>query len=154
MKFVAVLAATISLALLTSCGSSGSTSIIPPVQAQSGYSNASITGTYSAIFITGATGANAVGSFIADGNGHITSGTLVFSDINSTCTGTLTGTYSLSSSASGTASLTFVVPSCASFNYSKTDNYIIQAGSSGASLFAQALSPTSSNGFHIIASKQ
>ncbi|HUV68602.1 MAG TPA: hypothetical protein VMW15_03000 [Terracidiphilus sp.] len=153
MKFAAALAATISLALLSGCGSSGSTSVIQPVQAQSGYSNASITGTYSATFITGANGANSIGSFVADGNGHITSGALVFSDISSTCTGTFSGTYSLSSSASGTASLTFVVPSCATFNYSKADNFIIQAGASGASFFAQPL-PPSDNAFHIVASKQ
>jgi len=153
MKVAAAFAATIGLALLTSCGSSGGTSIIPPVNAQPGYSNASITGTYSATFISGANGANSIGSFVADGSGHITSGALVFSDISSTCTGTFSGTYSLSSSASGTASLTFVVPSCATFNYSKTDNFIIQAGSSGASLFAQSLPPFD-NAFHIVASRQ
>lgn len=157
MKFEAVFASIISLAFLAGCGSSGvSTSVVTPVQAQTGYSNASITGTYSALLLTGANGSNAIGSFVADGNGHITSGTLIFSDISSTCTGTFTGTYSLQSNASGTASLTFVVPSCASYNYSTTDSFIIQAGSGGESLVAQPLFSTSksSNGFRLVASKQ
>ncbi len=157
MKFVAMVSVSLSLVFLASCsgGSSvGSNNIVPPVQASS-YSNASVMGTYSATFMTNSNGANAIGSFSADGSGHITSGALVFSDVGSTCTGTFTGTYSLQSNASGTASLKFVVPSCATFNYSSTDNYIIAASSGGDTFFAQP-SPFAgqSNEFHIVASKQ
>jgi hypothetical protein len=42
------------LVLLTACSGSGtgSTSIIPPVMAQTGYSNASLSGTYSVTFLS------------------------------------------------------------------------------------------------------
>jgi hypothetical protein len=140
MKFAAALAATICLAILTSCGSSGgSSSIIPPVQAQSGYSNASITGTYS--FLLNQSGnVAALGSFVTNGTGTITSGTVTIGTGASGCSGTVTGNYSLSSTASGTASLTFTITSGASIC---TNNgwfapsslaFDIQAGSSGASL--------------------
>jgi len=112
MKFAAALAAAISLALLTSCGSSGGTSIIQPVQAQSGYSNASITGTYSLSLASpynsgqGSGFTDGTGSFVADGAGNITSGTLTEHYAGAeVCTLTFTGTYSLQSNASGTATL-------------------------------------------------
>ena len=143
MKIAIVLAITITLATLTSCGSSGSssTSIIPPVSASSGYSNASVTGTYSVIFRTNFAGF--VGSFKADGNGNITSGTAFMNEwATVTCTPTFTGTYNLQSNASGTASLTWTFPSAcpspnsggASYFGSPTTNFVIQAGADGASL--------------------
>lgn len=151
--------ASLSLLLLASCSSGGpssSGSVVPPVQAAT-YSNTSIMGTYSVMFIQGnGNGSDAIGSFSADGSGHITAGTIVFSDIGSTCTGTFTGTYTVSGSASGAASLTFVAPSCATYNYSSTDNYMIQVSGGGDTFFAQP-SPSvgqSNNNFHIVASKQ
>lgn len=157
MKFVAMVSASLSLVFLASCsgGSSvGSNNIVPPVQASS-YSNASFMGMYSAMFLGPGEGANAIGSFSADGNGHITAGAITFSDIGSTCTGTFTGTYSVQSNATGTASLTFVAPSCATFNSSSTDNYLIEASGGGDAFFAQpSRSANQSNEFRIAASKQ
>ncbi len=51
-----------------------------------------------------------IGSFVADGNGNITSGALtqygLNDDLSGNCTDTLTGTYSIQSDATGTATLT------------------------------------------------
>ena len=88
MKIVGVVAAFLSLGLLTSCGSSNSgSSIVPPVQAQSGYSTASISGTYSVLFRQYFGGY--IGSFKADGSGNITAGTLTWTNYGNpyyTCT--------------------------------------------------------------------
>jgi hypothetical protein len=142
MKFAAVFAAAITLTLITSCGSSGggSTSIVPPVQAQSGYSDASITGTYS--FILNQSGDySALGTFSANGSGTITSGTVTITNAGTpapSCSGTLTGNYSLLSSATGTASLTFTITSgasnCTGLFPASWLTFNIEAGSSGASL--------------------
>ncbi len=101
--------------LLSSCshGSTG-TSIIPPVQAQAGYSNSSISGTYSIVLASpynnpdGLGYTESIGSFSADGNGNITSGSLTEREAGDTtvCAIAITGTYSLQSSAAGTASVT------------------------------------------------
>ena len=106
MRFAAAFAATISLALLTSCGSSGgSTSIETPVQAATSYSNASVSGTYA--FVTDLM----IGTLTADGNGNITSGTMthIISTAMGTstpnCTISVTGTYTVQSSGAGTATL-------------------------------------------------
>jgi hypothetical protein len=136
MKFAAVFAAAISLALVTSCGSSGggSTSIVPPVQAQSGYSDASITGTYS--FLLDQSGNySALGTFVANGSGSITSGTVtVMNSGTPSCSATVTGSYSLSSTATGTASLVFTpANSCGEFP-ANILTFNIEAGQSGASL--------------------
>lgn len=143
VKFAAALAATIGLALLTSCGSSGGTSIIPPVIAQSGYSNASITGTYSLSLASpfnpaGGDGfAEGIGSFVADGAGNITSGTLMEHFAGSeVCSWTFTGTYSLQSNASGTASIIekpTVVSGTSSCGANQTLPFWISAGQQGAS---------------------
>jgi hypothetical protein len=137
MKFAAALAAAIGLALLTSCGSSGGASIVPPVIAQSGYSNASITGTYS--FLLNQSGnVAALGSFVANGAGAISSGTVAIGAGSSSCSGTVTGSYSLASTASGTATLTFAISSgasnCTVWFTANSLAFNIEAGSSGASL--------------------
>jgi hypothetical protein len=123
---------------------------VPPVYAQTGYSNTSITGTYSILLSVGAQG-TAAGSFKADGNGNITAGTLKIVNYSSTCTVGFTGTYSLSSDASGTASLTSTLSSGSSSclgdwnQLSPTGTFSIQAGGSGASLlFATSAVPASS----------
>jgi hypothetical protein len=105
MKFAAVLAATISLALLTSCGSSGGSSVTP-VQAATGYSNASVSGTYA--FVNSAK--FMIGTITANGNGNITSGTVnVLTSsaptVTPSCTISVTGTYTVQSSGAGTATL-------------------------------------------------
>jgi hypothetical protein len=151
MKLAAALAATITLALLTSCGSTGGTSIVPPVIAQSGYSNASITGTYS--FLLNKSGnVAALGTFVADGAGKITSGTVNIGTSSSGCSGTVTGNYSLSSTASGTASFIFTITSGASV--CTTNGWFIpsalafniEAGSSGANLLLASSSDPNTQG--------
>ena len=155
-----VVAATISLTFLIGCSGGNSTSLVTPVQAQTGYSNASITGTYSVI-VTSANYQNYIGSITADGNGNITAGTLTNTDISTSATNvcnlSVTGTYSLQSNASGTATLAFSVASsstipsssCATSGIVGFTKYIVQASSSGASVFLQPY-----NGLSIIASKQ
>jgi hypothetical protein len=153
MKLTATVAVSFSLALLTSCGSSsygGSSSIIPPVGAQSGYSNASISGTYSVSlaapntqYINGTTPGDTAwagfnGSLTADGNGNISSGALTehFGGSASTCALTISGTYTLSSTAGGTATLNVVTsnPSGPCF-LNGTLKFSVQAGQQGESLF-------------------
>ena len=93
----------------------------PPVSAQTAYSNASLSGTYSistGIYSgaggcpSGETGVIAItGTMQFDGNGNITGGTFQYpicgQPANSPRVYTLKGTYSVSNSASGTATLTF-----------------------------------------------
>jgi len=94
-------------------GSNG-TSIIPPVQAQAGYSNSSISGTYSIGLASpynnpdGLGYTEAIGTLSADGNGNITGGSLTERGAGDTtvCTIAITGTYSLQSTAAGTATVT------------------------------------------------
>jgi hypothetical protein len=144
MKFAAVLTATIGVALLTSCGSSGGTSLIPPVIAQSGYSNASLTGTYSLFLASTINDNNAmgysedIGAFIADGAGNLTSGTLAerFAG-TAVCTLTFTVTYSLQSTASGAATLvtkSTLTSGTGTCRPNETLTFSIFAGQSGASL--------------------
>jgi hypothetical protein len=132
------------IAAAVGCGSSGSgsSSIVnpPPVQAQSGYSNSSITGTYSIVLSRGDAESD-IGSFKADGNGNISSGTLsVIQGVGfPICTVSFTGTYSLQSTASGTANIN-TQPSntsaCAGLT-SQSVSFVLQAAQSGDSvLFA------------------
>jgi hypothetical protein len=110
------LVVTLTLAIIAGCGSGGVSSITnpPPVSAQTTYSNASLSGTYSLSLIGYATSqgnfSDFIGSFKADGNGNISSGTLTQYGTNNyltgTCPVTFTGTYSINSDASGTASIT------------------------------------------------
>ena len=137
MKFAAALAATISLALLSGCGSSGATSVIQPVQAQSGYSNASVTGTYS-VYLSEGTSETLIGSFAADGNGKITSGSLAENNGPGNCTMSITGTYNITSSASGTATIASasagLVGCPGSGNSTTSLPFSIQVGQQGASI--------------------
>jgi hypothetical protein len=157
MKSVAVLLAIIALTLVTSCSSSGGpSSIITPVLAQSGYSNASIAGTYSISLTTPwGTGAGGgigssedIGSFTADGAGKITAGTLTERSMYETCTSTFTGTYTLQSTATGIATL-IVTSTLASgsgtCNAKGTIPFTINAGQSGASLLFHESDTTSTS---------
>ncbi|MGA8090646.1 MAG: hypothetical protein WCA10_25450 [Terracidiphilus sp.] len=131
------LLALVSLVSLVGCGSSGGGSSVvnpPPVQAQSGYSNSSINGTYS-IMLSRGDAESDIGSFKADGNGKITNGTLtVIQGIpGQNCPLTFTGSYSLQSTAAGTGTITTqpsTAPACANLA-SRTLNFTIQAAQSG-----------------------
>jgi hypothetical protein len=113
MKFLAIFLL-LSTAALTGCSAgSGPGSILnpPPVQAAT-YSNASVVGTYAFNFTQvgfGATSTNiltSTGTFIADGNGNITSGAVTERAGGASCTESVTGTYTVQSDASGTVSAT------------------------------------------------
>lgn len=108
------------LLVFTGCSGSGSgtgsTSIIPPVMAQTGYSNASLNGTYSMSWWSfyGGNDPNnggyysAVGTIQFDGNGNINGGTITLSNPgNFTCAESVSGTYSLQSTALGSATINF-----------------------------------------------
>lgn len=82
-----------------------------PVQAQSGFSNASLTGTYGVSFVGAdvASGSiqgvnDGIATVHFDGQGYLTSGNLTEYTSSGPCTFTLTGTYSVASS--GAVSLT------------------------------------------------
>jgi len=150
MKFLAVPVATLCLAFLTSCGSSGgSSSVIPPVSAQSTYSAASISGTYSIVLNGFGENSASLGTVKADGGGNFTSGSLTqygnTANPTAVCTETFTGTYSIQSNASGTATINLtttytsgITPSDVCFQ-SGTYTYGIQAAQQGASfLFVQS----------------
>lgn len=116
MKYICLL----SLMLLAGCGASGfgsTSSGLPPVSAQSNYSNASITGTYSVNISVLNNGYlfTDLGTLSLDGNGHITSGNVTIDNGSLSCTASVTGTYNLQSNASGTATvaLTASNPGCA-----------------------------------------
>ena len=109
-----VLPLLVSAAFLAFTGCSGATSSSggtvfnpPPVQAAT-YSNASITGTYAVNFTAANTSSifTSIGTFVADGNGTITSGALSEYAGGTPCTVSFTGTYTLKADASGTATLT------------------------------------------------
>ncbi len=108
MKNAFMVVIVLSIASLSGCsasrsGSSGG-SIIPPVQAQSGYSNASVTGTYAFSFGSRATQEGYIGTLIADGNGNIT-GTLNSQTYHAgACSVSIAGTYSVQSNGSGSLS--------------------------------------------------
>jgi len=88
----------------------------PPVHAQT-YSNSSLNGTYTVVMGAGEAAAivspvSFLGSMIFDGNGNITSGTITeastpYSGSTVTCSVSASGIYSLSSDATGTATVNF-----------------------------------------------
>lgn len=149
MRLLKVLVAASAFALITSCGSSGngSTSVIPPVSAASSYSNASVSGTYS-ILLPNPYG-SMIGSFVADGNGNISSATLtqtvVAGSASSACSATFTGTYNIQTSASGSATIKIIsTPATGKTSSdcstpSGTYAFALQAGQQGESiLFAES----------------
>jgi hypothetical protein len=101
--------------LLSFCGcSSGSSTGMQTVQAQTGYSNASLSGTYSmswwnfyATITNSPSYYSAVGTMQFNGAGSITGGTITEYNPGGPypCTYSLTGTYSLQSTALGTATI-------------------------------------------------
>ena len=139
VKSAVVLFGVICLVVISGCSGGGSSIItVPPVSAQTGYSNASITGTYSLVLEHGSQGTG-TGFFVADGNGNITSGTM--SIVPGPCNASISGTYNLSSTASGTAAITatqITGPTGCLGNFFQAVSgawpFNIQAGASGASL--------------------
>lgn len=112
MKSAAGLVAAVTIALLTSCnGSGGGTSGgITTVSAATTYSNASLSGTYAFSIGDPVQSWSWIGTFTADGNGNITSGSATFASATnaiSGCTLGLTGSYSVQSDGSGSASWTW-----------------------------------------------
>ncbi len=92
---------------LTACGG-GSSTTIPVVHAAT-YSNASLSGTYSANFHWDTSqGGSALGTIQFDGSGNVTGGSVT---LGRACTLSITGTYSLQDTALGSANLTFTVTS-------------------------------------------
>lgn len=144
MRFAAKFAMICALGVLAGCSGSGIGSITnpPPVNAQATYSNASLSGTYS-INLAGINGNNGtesdfIGSFKADGNGNISSGTMTQYGTNDNVTGscalTFTGTYSLQSNASGTATVTIASSGTNGCTLSGPVQFGIEAGQQGAIL--------------------
>ncbi len=109
--------------VLLSCGGANSSSnanpITAPVSAQTTYSNAALSGTYSistgiapetGIVTTAITRIPIAGTLQFDGNGNITGGSIQYPVpglTGQTRQYSMKGTYSVSSSASGAATLTF-----------------------------------------------
>lgn len=144
-----------SCLLLAGCGSNssgGPTSIVnpPPVQAQTSYSNASLNGTYSfsefGQYVPNSTPVkgypayfSGIGILQLDGNGNITSGSVTQYIINSgpnesTCVYTLSGSYTLPNSASGTASITETPAASGTCGTAASIPFTLEASGQGASL--------------------
>jgi hypothetical protein len=101
-----------SLVPLTSCSSGTSPMAPPPVLAQTGYTNASLSGTYSVSLVSpfvpsGLPFFSGIGSIQLDGAGTVTGGTIniYFASATAPCVYSATGTYSVLSTALGTATL-------------------------------------------------
>jgi hypothetical protein len=159
MKNAVLIAVAASLGAITGCsGSSGSTSIVspPPVSAQSTYSNAAIDGTYSVLLSTESE--QMTGTLVADGKGNFTQGS--FTDnpgAGSLCTTPATGSYGLSTNASGTATITLTSTGTGGCNGlpTRTLSFNIEAGQQGNTLIFGEVPGGSTNGmFSGSASKQ
>lgn len=138
------LVAFLFLFFLSGCSGSGNSfsTITPTVSAQTTYSNASLSGTYSMswfYFASGTGGLNSfsysgVGTIKLDGNGNVTTGSITLNNSSTSfpCTYTVTGTYSLQSTALGAATLQL---SSGSGSCPSTDTWHLNlaAGNSGES---------------------
>lgn len=104
-RFLLSVLLTIVLFLLAGCGGGTSVSFPPP---QGGFTNASFSGPF-AFSYTGSDGSGFIsvaGSFTADGNGNITSGTQDLRDATNVVTNTaITGTYTIRADGRGQAAL-------------------------------------------------
>lgn len=116
-RFVALLFGLISIAAFFACGGSSpaGVTIVPPVHASSGFTNANLSGGY-AFGVSGATNNFIVGGsgvITADGNGNLTGGEETENDGGISCHLSLAGTYTVNSNGAGTATVT-VTPDAAS----------------------------------------
>jgi hypothetical protein len=114
-KLVAVFVASPLLLILSACSGSGGQNS-GTVLAQSGYTNASVTGTYAFSIVAPYNGSgpfyDEIGTITFDGNGHITggSGTAYFATSSTSCASTnLTGNYSVQTSGAGSGTLSSTV---------------------------------------------
>lgn len=89
----------------------GGSSMIPPVQASTGYTNANVAGSYAYSFILESGEQTLYGTFTSDGNGNLTSGIMNVAHytggaVPTPCAYTFTGTYNIQSDGSGTSTWT------------------------------------------------
>ncbi len=114
MKKLLLCASASLLTFLSACSGSGnSTTSMQTVSAQSSYSTSSLSGTYSmSWYISEFTGGTIIAQFYTatgtmqlNGSGSITGGTITENAAAITCPYSVTGTYSLQSTATGTATL-------------------------------------------------
>jgi len=115
-KLVAIFVASQLLLILSACSSGSGGQNSGTVLAQSGYTNASVTGTYAFSIVAPYNGSGAfydeVGTITFDGSGHITggSGTAYFAGTSSSCASmNFTGTYSIQTSGAGSGTLSSTV---------------------------------------------
>jgi len=131
----------LALQLAAGCGGSAISSMAnpPAVSAQQSYSNASLSGVYS-LNESGTTGGqlhDGSGTLQFDGNGTLTGSLTYYYVGGSPCQFSITGTYSVTSSASGTANLatTTTNPACTG----ETGTVSIQVAQQGQSVvFAES----------------
>ena len=152
MKKLLLILISASLLLPLSSCSSGSSSSTQTVFAQTAYSNASLDGTYSISFTcqscnftTGTTsyGEFAIGTIQMNGAGGITGGTLSASggnNVNPSCVESVSGTYSLQSTALGTATLSLSSTS-SGCNATATLPLSLAAAGQGTSILFQGTTP-------------
>lgn len=137
LKFLVVILATAVLALNGCSGGAGISYTPPTVLAQTTYSVASLNGTYSVQLVSpfstsGAAFYSGVGTLQLNGTGTVSGGTIdvYFSASTTPCVYSPSGTYSLQSTALGTASisLTSSTSGCAT---TETWKMALAAGNSG-----------------------
>ena len=111
-SLVVFLALATSLLPLTACSSGSSPMTVPPVLAQTTYSNASLSGTYSVSLVSpfvpsGLPFFSGIGTIQLNGAGVVSGGTtnIYFSASTAPCVYGATGTYSVQNTALGTATL-------------------------------------------------
>jgi hypothetical protein len=128
------------LASVIGCSGGSSSQNSGTVYAQSGYSNASLSGTYSVQFVSpyskiGSPFYDAIGTIVFNGAGAISGGTIdtYFSGNATPCVYSASGTYALQSTAAGTASVSLATttPGCA---VTATYQLALQAASSGSAV--------------------
>ncbi len=114
------------LLVLVACGGSSSTPAPPPNPNNAGFSNASLNGSYvyRVSGVTANSSFSAVGVFVTDGNGHITSGqqdtndtVLGFNSSSGGATPALTGTYTVGVDGRGQAVLNYSTGSSITFDF-------------------------------------
>lgn len=111
MKHLLALFMLIAIALNLSCGGGSSSPIgtsTPVVHAATGFTNASLNGAYSFGISGSSVSGIAAGSGVAtlDGAGNITGGDETININGASCHSTFTGTYSVSTNGTGTATIT------------------------------------------------
>lgn len=121
MKPLSALMGAFALMLLAGCGGGSGQSFAPapqPVQAQSGFSNASLDGLYGVSFVGANVGSGAIQEVLDgiatanfNGQGGMTSGSLTEYTSSGTCTYTISGTYSISITGAATWTVTAANPS-------------------------------------------